>query len=66
MRIIEARPDPLPGMIAHLTSTVTPQQSLSQREPEEMFLLAFQRATGTTGHECASRNLHRAYNKAQE
>lgn len=65
VRIVEACPDPLPGIVAHLTSTVTSQRSLSQREPEEMFLLAFQRATGTTATSAHLEIFHRAYSEAQ-
>ena len=66
VRIIEARPDPLPGIVAHLTSTATSQPSLSQREPEEMFLLAFQRAIGAPATSAHLEIFHRAYREAQE
>ena len=66
VRMVEARPEPLPGLVAHLTSTATPQPSLSQREPEEMFRLAFQRAIGTPATSAHLEIFHRAYSEAQE
>jgi DNA repair protein SbcD/Mre11 len=66
VRIVEARPDPLPGVMAQLAANVEPQRGLSRREPEEMFLLAFARATGAAPSTTHLEIFHRAYAEAQE
>lgn len=66
VRIVEARPDPLPEIVAHLASTAATQRSLRQLDPEEMFLLAFQRANGTDATSAHLKIFHRAYSEAQE
>ncbi len=66
VRIVDARPEPLPGIVSQLASTAPSQQLLSQREPEEMFLLAFQRAVGIPATSAHLEIFHRVYREAQE
>ncbi|WP_035354907.1 metallophosphoesterase family protein [Edaphobacter aggregans] len=66
IRIVEARPDPLLEVMAGLTAALEPQRGLGQREPEEMFLLAFERATGAAATTAHLEIFHRAYSEAQE
>jgi len=65
VRIVEARPDPLPQAIDVSATTSTPIHSLTQISPEEMFLRAFRRSSKdepTTAH---LEVFHRAYMEAQ-
>lgn len=64
VRIVEARPDPLPAILTQLAGVAQMQQTLSQREPEHMFRLAFQRATGTAPTTAHLEIFHRAYVEA--
>jgi exonuclease SbcD len=65
VRIVEARPDPLPQTIDAAAAASTPTRSLTQISPEEMFLNAFRRSSKeepTTAH---LEVFHRAYTEAQ-
>jgi exonuclease SbcD len=66
VRIVEARPDPLPEQIAQAVAHATPLRSLTHIEPEEMFLRAFRRASGADATEDHLKVFHRAYAEAQE
>jgi exonuclease SbcD len=66
VRIVEARPDPQPETVAQLAASSVTLRSLTQIDPEEMFLKAFLRATNA---EATSEHLeifHKAYAEAQE
>ena len=65
VRIVEARPDPLPQTIDAMAAVSAPTHSLTQISPEEMFLKAFRRSANeepTPGH---LEVFHRAYTEAQ-
>lgn len=66
VRVVEARPDPLPEQIAQASTHSSSLRSLTHIEPEEMFLRAFRRATGSEAAEDHIRIFHRAYAEAQE
>jgi DNA repair protein SbcD/Mre11 len=66
IRIVEARPEPIPEIFSQgLPEATTIHRGLGQIEPEEMFHLAFKRTTGiapTTSHLDV---FHQAYMEAQ-
>ena len=65
IRIVEARPDPLPQTVDLTAASSTATHSLTQISPEEMFLKAFRRSSKgepTTAH---LEVFHRAYMEAQ-
>jgi exonuclease SbcD len=65
VRIVEARPDPLPQTVDVTAASSIPTRSLAQISPEEMFLKAFRRSSKgepTTAH---LEVFHRAYMEAQ-
>ena len=66
VRIVEARLEPMPGVVPELSTAGAPHRSLGQREPEEMFLLAFRQALNLDPTEAHFRLFHRAYSEAQE
>lgn len=66
VRVVEARPDPLSEQIAQASTHSSSLRSLTQIEPEEMFLKAFRRATGSEAREDHLKIFHRAYAEAQE
>lgn len=66
VRVVEARPDPSPEQIAQAAAHATPLRSLMHIEPEEMFLRAFRRASGSDATEDHIKVFHRAYAEAQE
>jgi exonuclease SbcD len=66
VRIVEARPDPPPEVLAELVASSTPLRSLIQIDPEEMFLKAFRRATESEPTTAHLKIFHRAYVEAQE
>jgi exonuclease SbcD len=66
VRIVEARPEPLSEIIAQLAAdSALPFRVLGQIEPEEMFLMAFRRATGALPTTAHLNIFHRAYLEAQ-
>lgn len=66
VRVVEARPGPLPEILAQIAAdSASPLRGLAQIEPEEMFLLAFRRATGAVPTTAHLDVFHRAYLEAQ-
>ena len=65
VRIVEARPEPLPAVLVQLAGVAQVQLTLSQHEPEERFCLAFQRETGAAPTTAHLEVFHRAYALAQ-
>jgi len=66
VRIVEARPDPLPEQVAQAVAHATSLRYLTHIEPEEIFLRAFRRASGADATEDHLKVFHRAYAEAQE
>jgi len=56
----------LPEQIAQAVAHASPFRSLTHIEPEEMFLRAFRRTSGSDATEDHLRIFHRAYTEAQE
>jgi DNA repair protein SbcD/Mre11 len=65
VRIVEARPDPLPQTLDVTAAASTPTHSLTQISPEEMFLNAFRRSSKGEPTAAHLDVFHRAYTEAQ-
>jgi exonuclease SbcD len=66
VRIVEARPKPLSEILGQVEAgSTSPLRVLGQIEPEEMFLMAFRRATGAAPTSAHLDIFHRAYLEAQ-
>lgn len=66
VRIVEARADPLPEVLAQIIASSTSHRSLTQIAPEDMFLKAFRRATQSEPTSAHLEIFHRAYAEAQD
>jgi exonuclease SbcD len=66
VRIVEARPDPLPQTVEVTAAISTLTHSLTQISPEEMFLKAFRRSSKGEPTSAHLEVFHHAYMEAQE
>lgn len=66
VRVVEARPEPVPETVNLNPMIPSASHSLTQMQPEEMFRCAFQRVCGSEPTSAHLEVFHQAYARAQE